>query len=343
MPPRAAITRLGGSVSSVGHASLQDPVAVRFPEGTFARGFQLVREAHFAAMSEAARYRHYSWKASHSPVALRRVGDVTGLDLPDPLYAKSARKAFLLTSNPETERDGFNGFEAGDTGTWRCWNKDPVPGDRLFWLRQGRNLSSRGLFASGFVTRERGRDGKVEYRVEKSGGFSPGALLSMAELANAIPAGPWRTQRSGAAIADDDARVLGQMWWDFLEGNTPWGADEEREGLEGRATRAEVRRLSRDPGLRSLKILAVLRKGGRLVCEVPRCGFDFYAAYGELGCGFAIVHHEDPIGDRERASKTSLSRLRVVCANCHEMLHRGGKTRPLSAIRIRPGWGRPDT
>lgn len=343
LPPREAIERLGGSVAAAGHVTLTGPVMVRFPERSFARGYTLVRDAHFAAIAEAARHRHYSWKESHSPAAVRRVGDVAGVDLPDPLYAKSSRKTYLLTSNPETERDGFDGFRQGDAAKWRCWNKDPLPGDRLFWLRQGRHASSRGLFASGFVTEARGRDGKLAYRVEKAVDFSPAGLLPVAELVRAVPGGPWKTQRSGAAIADDDAQFVTQLWKAFLEGDAVLDADDAPEALEGHSRLAEVIQRARDLGLRSRKIASVKKALGRLVCEVPNCGFDFFAAYGELGRDFAIVHHEDPIGRRKRASKTTFSRLRIVCANCHAMIHRGGETRSLAALRISPAWRRRRT
>ena len=71
---------------------------------------------------------------------------------------------------------------------------------------------------------------------------------------------------------------------------------------------------------------------GRLPCEVPGCAFDFLAVYGEIGTGYAQVHHRRPLSDRTRPSETRLSELVVVCANCHVMIHRGGECRPLETL-----------
>jgi predicted HNH restriction endonuclease len=69
-----------------------------------------------------------------------------------------------------------------------------------------------------------------------------------------------------------------------------------------------------------------------LKCEVPGCGFDFEAVYGELGRDYAQVHHLKPLGDRTTPSETKLNDLAIVCANCHAMIHRGGKCRPLDKL-----------
>jgi 5-methylcytosine-specific restriction enzyme A len=63
----------------------------------------------------------------------------------------------------------------------------------------------------------------------------------------------------------------------------------------------------------------VLHRTGRLECEV--CAFDFEAAYGELGYGFAECHHKLPLSDGKRT--TYLRDVAIVCSNCHRMLHRG--------------------
>ncbi len=59
---------------------------------------------------------------------------------------------------------------------------------------------------------------------------------------------------------------------------------------------------------------------GRVSCEV--CGFDYEKAYGDLGANFIEAHHESPLAERDSASETRLEDLRMVCANCHRMLHR---------------------
>ncbi len=70
--------------------------------------------------------------------------------------------------------------------------------------------------------------------------------------------------------------------------------------------------------------------GGRLPCEA--CGFDFFEEYGEVGRGYAQVHHLKPLADRASPDETRLQDLAVLCANCHVMVHRGGQTRPIDAL-----------
>ena len=80
----------------------------------------------------------------------------------------------------------------------------------------------------------------------------------------------------------------------------------------------------REPRAVRAKKQSVLRHTGRLACEV--CGFDFGAAYGELGHGFAECHHTTPLHMAVGGRSTRLADLAIVCANCHRMLHRA---RPL--------------
>lgn len=89
----------------------------------------------------------------------------------------------------------------------------------------------------------------------------------------------------------------------------------------------------RDRKLRDAKIRLALRSGGgRLICEVPGCGFDYFARYGKLGEGFAHVHHRRQLSSSEGSRQTRLSDLAIVCANCHAMIHRGGKCREISRL-----------
>ena len=64
----------------------------------------------------------------------------------------------------------------------------------------------------------------------------------------------------------------------------------------------------------------VVASNGKLVCEV--CGFDFQAKYGELGEGFAECHHEVPVSELKPGQRTKMEELRIVCSNCHRMIHR---------------------
>lgn len=97
-------------------------------------------------------------------------------------------------------------------------------------------------------------------------------------------------------------------------------------------------RLSRSPvrskALRDAKIRKVLNATGRLACEVPGCAFDFRATYGELGRGFAHVHHRRSLAKRDNSSHTTLDDLAIVCANCHAMLHQWGECRRVEDLVV---------
>lgn len=106
------------------------------------------------------------------------------------------------------------------------------------------------------------------------------------------------------------------------------------EGFEGETKERFALHRKREGRFRYLKIRDALRKNdGRLLCEVPNCGFDFALVYGAVGEGYAEVHHkvllsEAPIEGR----KVVLEDLAVVCSNCHAMIHRGGECRPLETL-----------
>jgi len=96
--------------------------------------------------------------------------------------------------------------------------------------------------------------------------------------------------------------------------------DDEEEFAEGRILTRVHKQRERNPSLIRKKKEQVLAKTGRLACEV--CGFDFKATYGELGKDFAECHHNVPVAKLTPKSKTKLTDLSLVCANCHRMLHR---------------------
>ena len=109
--------------------------------------------------------------------------------------------------------------------------------------------------------------------------------------------------------------------------------DTELTALEGEERMALVRHRKREQSLRDAKVLEARKSGsGKLKCEVPKCGFDFEVVYGELGRDYAQVHHLKPLADRTNPSQTKLDDLAVVCANCHVMIHRGGKCRSLDGL-----------
>ncbi len=116
----------------------------------------------------------------------------------------------------------------------------------------------------------------------------------------------------------------------------PGRTDDLLSAFEGSMRLHYVRHRERERRLRTAKIRAALAAGGgRLECEVPRCRFDFEATYGDIGRGFAHVHHVEALGERDEARETTLQELAVVCANCHAMIHAGGQCRTLQAVSPR--------
>ena len=59
----------------------------------------------------------------------------------------------------------------------------------------------------------------------------------------------------------------------------------------------------------------------KLVCCI--CEQDFSTIYGDLGENYLEIHHIIPISDGER--ENTVKDVRVVCANCHRMIHSVGK------------------
>jgi hypothetical protein len=104
-------------------------------------------------------------------------------------------------------------------------------------------------------------------------------------------------------------------------------AEAEDAGIEGRILFKLHRRKERNRRLVRSKKDAVLATTGRLLCEV--CDFDFAVAYGSLGEGLAECHHRVPLADLKENHRTRLSDLAIICANCHQVIHR---TRPMLSV-----------
>lgn len=67
--------------------------------------------------------------------------------------------------------------------------------------------------------------------------------------------------------------------------------------------------------------LLFIKNNGRLYCEL--CGFDFEKVYGELGRGFIEGHHINPVSQMKDGDVTKVEDIKMLCSNCHKMVHRG--------------------
>jgi 5-methylcytosine-specific restriction protein A len=100
------------------------------------------------------------------------------------------------------------------------------------------------------------------------------------------------------------------------------------EALEGEEYKREARFRQRNRALIEAK-----KANSNYCCEV--CGFNFGETYGPVGEGFIVAHHEEPLGGRRGASRTSLEDIRLVCGNCHAMIHREGTPLLIEKLRAK--------
>jgi 5-methylcytosine-specific restriction protein A len=107
---------------------------------------------------------------------------------------------------------------------------------------------------------------------------------------------------------------------------------QEKPAIDNRLSRRLVLHRSREQWKRDDKIAETLRNTNRLACEVPGCEFDFREKYGELGKEYAHVHHRKSLASTDKPRQVKLKDLAIVCANCHAMIHRNGKCRPLEGL-----------
>lgn len=142
--------------------------------------------------------------------------------------------------------------------------------------------------------------------------------------------------RAAKGTDDHIARIIELLETDHrigLTDNADDQADENTIGLEGEPLRSMRTHRKRDLQARERKLAQAMKAGGgRLRCEVKGCGFDFFAFYGEIGQGYAHVHHLLPLAEQAKPKAPTLDELAIVCANCHAMIHRNGKSLSLQSI-----------
>jgi 5-methylcytosine-specific restriction enzyme A len=93
--------------------------------------------------------------------------------------------------------------------------------------------------------------------------------------------------------------------------------DDDYEVDESAVKVVAHRRRERDQGLVRRKRLQVLRRNGALACEA--CSFDSQAEWGIAG--IIECHHLVPVSELEPGRKTKLADTRLLCPNCHRLVH----------------------
>lgn len=252
---------------------------------------------------------------------------------------RSEPNAYLLTWNPEKWywADLDEEVVAVKSGQrvsdwWRCGNSHVRAGDRLFWLRQG--TEPRGLFAAGWAVDDWKNGVKYEFETLLHPEHEP-IVPRKSLTGGALDLVNWNTQLSGISIHPEAVPLIERIWAEHLGRGLEVHTAElaGSSAIEGAVRYSYVLHRKRERQLRDAKIAAIHRSNeGRIRCEVPGCGFDFGEAYGELGEGYAQVHHLKPLSSRVRPSETRLEELAVVCANCHAMIHLGGQCRSLDEL-----------
>ena len=210
---------------------------------------------------------------------------------------------FLLTWNPKKyewenfAEDAKRVLRSGLDGTWSSGNsKRPRPGDRFFQLRQG--VEPKGIIGSGWITSqprlaahfaETGQRARyVGVRWDCLVDFETTGPLGREALAGGLlGAVNWNTQASGIQIPPEAAAELEELWRKHAGRRLPPPPaslgqllDPEMAAMEGEQRRRFVVHRRREWRLRLAKIHDALVRGrGRLVCEVPKCRFDFAKVY----------------------------------------------------------------
>jgi len=100
---------------------------------------------------------------------------------------------------------------------------------------------------------------------------------------------------------------------------------------EGKITLRMHKVRERDPKLRGKAIEQFVKTHNKLFCEV--CNFSFVDTYGEIGQGFIEVHHLKPISTYSDGEVTQIDDMKLVCSNCHRMIHRGDPEENFHALK----------
>jgi len=305
---------------------------------------RMLRPGHLEVLSTAASVRpnyNETWRARHSQAVLEFLQEVLGRRLPTPAWFQQPERrtnkrpgAYLLTWNPKKFEWNHSsalkalGRGARPTGSWRCANGNVHEGDRLYFMRVG--PAPRGVFASALAI-SGCTNGVVHYALDALMDLAVHPPLGLEQLAKVAPEMNWTPQASGIGIDAEAAIALARYW---TQHQATWGACEDQGevvAIEGTRYAALREHRTREQGFRDKKLASVKS----LACEVKGCGFDFERIYGPKGKGFAIVHHKRPLASRSGSSRTRLSDLAIVCANCHAMIHRDLKRAlPLTGLTM---------
>lgn len=236
----------------------------------------------------------------------------------------------LLTWNPKNKRyqtgeDSVISLAARiekDGPQLQRWStgvrKDVQQGDRVFLLRQ--SVEPKGIIGCGVAERPSKADwNSFIFRFDV---ILPPLVyppLDTRKFKGKLAKVKWGTQVGGIHV--EPAEELEIAWQKHLEKSLATDDDPEQdEYSEGRVAYRLHKRRERSSVLVRKAKAEFKKKHGRLFCEV--CGFDFEKVYGLIGEDFIEAHHVQHISRKVKNSKTKISDLAIVCANCHRIFHR---------------------
>jgi predicted HNH restriction endonuclease len=251
------------------------------------------------------------WKHSHGTNSTTRS-----------LKAKRAelRKKCLLTIYKDTAK-----------GQGIAFRKEMVPGD-FFYLCHGNDIKLFGQIISG-LKKPRSKWVERKYRILKDCQRKTACYYGVSKW--------WtpNTNTTCSLVPENEMGLFEQrilrpffkMRLTDLEQFIPdeLTGTEEMDGIGSSSTHYEEARKrlvqhKRIETIRNRKLVtdakkAFQRKHGKLFCEV--CDFDFVLRYSHRGERFIEAHHSIPISQLSPGTVLSVRDLRMVCANCHRMLH----------------------
>lgn len=259
---------------------------------------------------------------------------------------------YLLTWNPKKfdwKKEGYNKLVAkiqnGKTVLfdWSCGNTKAIQlGDRVFLLRQGKNLP--GLIGSGIVT-------ELLHRVKNSAWkwqigvdwnvFLPSekALTRNRLLRGLLPENLVNAQRSGYEISQDIAIKLEKEWGRYTRHPLKISAMARGLSVAREGETVEQRTYVRERDRRLRNEVMNQSKG---FCE--GCGTDYSKKLDGKAIRVLQVHHKKQLGWSDKPRLTKTSDLAVLCANCHLLIHIDPK-KPITVKSLRnwikKSWSRP--
>jgi hypothetical protein len=142
---------------------------------------------------------------------------------------------------------------------------------------------------------------KADSKIHAIPAFKPGLIQTIYKISEA-----------------DAKRLLKAAGSTYPFGTKPAVTTDDDVSIETRFLEGEKR--ASVTTTRNSELRAAAKKKWGLKCYC--CGFDFEQFYGGIAKGAGIVHHLQPFTDSEEGQrKSTVEDVRVVCPNCHYVLH----------------------